>query len=188
MLGSLRNTNLLTFWVSALLINYLVYSRKNPRYSPDDETVSVLPKHGYGPYPRVLEGRVKSLPSMKDRYDRRALLAGNSVYYAAIWKGKLPAFCIEGKIIAWQGHWEQGILRDRNFVLSLGRADHFISLHAGRTLGPKSCQLQRLCVYCVSHCQPEKWVYKTLESAQVKIIMQTRMDAVCSYVVASLNV
>lgn len=76
-----------------------MYSRKNPRYSPDDVTVSVLPKRGYGPYPRGLEGRVKPLPSMKDRYDRRVLLAGNFVYYAAIWF-IMPAFHVKGKIIS----------------------------------------------------------------------------------------
>lgn len=53
---------------------------------------------------------------------------------------------------------------------------------------PKSCQFQTLCVHHVSHCQPEKWVYETLESAQMKINMQIRTAAVCSYVVASLNV
>lgn len=83
-LGSLRKTNLVTFSLSALHTDYLVYSRKNPRYSPDDVTVSVLPKCGYSPSPRGLEGIVKSLPSMKDRYDRQVLLARSFVYYAAL--------------------------------------------------------------------------------------------------------
>lgn len=86
-----------------------------------------------GLYPRVSEKRIRPLPRMKDKYDGWVLLADRLFHLLCSYL-KLPGFHIQGRRIASQGHWEQGIQCGRHTVLLFfDRTDPFIPWRAGRT-------------------------------------------------------